>query len=964
MHLGAEHFADFLAAVHGHAPFPWQLRLVEELAARDAWPDLLRLPSGAGKTAAVDAAVFHLALRHDAPGRAALRVCAVVDRHLAVDHTFAHARRLAATLADPARATGPGGRDVVAEVARRLGALAESPDRPLVAARRHGGVPLEPEWARTPTQPVVLCATVDQVGSRLLHRGYGVSARMRPVHAGLLGQNTLVLIDEAHAAEPFRQTLEAIRVYGGADVRTVVMTGTPAPPGEGQIRRELALSGADLRHPVLGRRLRARKPASMVKVPRNRPAAPAFRACVLAAMQDLARQGIASPVVAVVVNRLHLARQVFEELRGRDDFDAVLLVGRCRDAEPDALLAERLAPFRTGTPERAGARPLAVVATQCIEVGVDLDLDALVTQAAPLDALRQRAGRLNRDGRDIPAPAWMVALGDDVGRAPDPVYGNRIRRTWEKCEELAHDATVDLGHSGPLAALPADEAAALSTERQDAPVLMPAYLDLWSQTSPAPGADPDVSLFLHGKGAEAADVALVWRADIAPADLLPAHADALSRTIALVPPQAAEAVPVPLAAARAFLAGRRTQAGTVADIPAQHRDEHPGRSGRIVAFRWAGTDAAATGLVALGEIRPGDVLVLPAELGGCDRFGWHPGTLAPVPDVADRAAAPFRQRRIAVRVSRDVADGDDGWRRLVALLDRGDAPVGPDFLRCVSEALPPEGPADRRHPLPRRPIRSALAAIAETSGRIAVHAYPAGLASAGGAVLVWNAIPRQPARHAISFPSTEDDARSHEAPRSVSLDRHSDAVADRARDAAATLGLAATIVEDVALAARLHDAGKADRRFQALLAGGDDWNVPDIPLAKSPRATASAWRRSGLPPRWRHEAHSVRMCIAHPHFQANDPALVLWLVGTHHGLGRPFFGFGETGGDPELLPCLGVSSWPAPATPGPESLAFRFRGQAWPELFDTLRRRYGIWGLAHLEAIVRLADHRASEASA
>ena len=844
MHLGAEHFADFLAAVHGHTPFRWQLRLVDQLAAADAWPDLLHLPSGAGKTTAVDAAVFHLALRHDELGRAALRICVVVDRHLVVDHTFVHARRLAAALADPASAGGLGRQGVVAEVARRLGTLAESPDRPLVAERLHGGVPLEPEWARTPTQPIVLCSTVDQVGSRLLHRGHGVSARMRPVHAGLLGQNTLVLIDEAHAAEPFRQTLEAIRTYGRADVRTVLMTATPPSGKDGQRRRELALSDTDLRNPVLARRLRARKPASMVKVPRSRPVGPAFLKCVLAARQDLAQQGIANAAVAVVTNRADLARQVFEELRGRDDFDALLLIGRCRSVESESV-AERLAPFRTGAPERAEARPLVIVATQCIEGAVDIDLDALVTQAAPLDALRQRAGRLNRGGRDIRAPAWIVALGEDLGLSPDRVYGDRLRRTWEKCEEVATDATVDLGGAGPLATLPAEEAAALSTERDDAPVLMPAYLDLWSQTSPAPGADPDVSLFLHGKRTEAGDVSLVWRADIALTDLRPAHAEALSRILALMPPQAAEAVQVPVAAARAFLAGRGAQAAAVADIPGQHQDDSPDRSGRIVAFRWAGTDAAATGLVAATEIQARDVLVLPAKLGGCDRYGWHPGSRVPVPDVADRAATPFGRRRIAVRVSRDVVDSAEDWQRLVTLLDRGDMPMEPDFASRVREALAPDVDrvADAGHQAPRRSVQSALAAMVETPGQLAVHAYPPGLASAGGAVLVWSATARQPSRHAVSPPSTEDDTGSHGAPSSVSLDRHSEAVAKLARGAAATLGLDPATVEDVALAARLHDAGKADRRFQAMLAGGDDWNVPPIPLAKSARASARAWRR-------------------------------------------------------------------------------------------------------------------------
>ena len=137
------------------------------------------------------------------------------------------------------------------------------------------------------------------------------------------------------------------------------------------------------------------------------------------------------------------------------------------------------------------------------------------------------------------------------------------------------------------------------------------------------------------------------------------------------------------------------------------------------------------------------------------------------------------------------------------------------------------------------------------------------------------------------------------------------------------------------------------------------------PLAKSPAPwSRGAARDSGLPDGWRHEALSVRMAHTHPHFnRAHDPGLVLWLIGTHHGLGRPFFGFADPT-DPTPQPCLGVDAWClANDVHGPQSLAFDLDGLDWPALYEELKVRYGIWGLAHLEALVRLADHRACEAS-
>ena len=104
------------------------------------------------------------------------------------------------------------------------------------------------------------------------------------------------------------------------------------------------------------------------------------------------------------------------------------------------------------------------------------------------------------------------------------------------------------------------------------------------------------------------------------------------------------------------------------------------------------------------------------------------------------------------------------------------------------------------------------------------------------------------------------------------------------------------------------------------------------------------------------------MARTHPHLAAaRDPALVLWLIGSHHGLGRPFFEFVEPAPE-KPLPCLCVTQWRLPESEsGPQALMFDYGGADWPSLFEDLKRRYGIWVLAHLETILRLADHRASE---
>ena len=1018
MDLGAADFAVFFRAIHGYPPFPWQQRLVDLLAERDEWPDVLDLPTGSGKTAALDAAVFHLALRFECPARAALRITLVVDRRLVVDDAHKRATKIERVLDETARAAEaecgiPALYEPVVEVARRLQRLAGDGEPPLVASRLRGGAPLESDWARTPTQPTILCSTVDQVGSRLLFRGYGVSDRMKPVHAGLFGQHSLILLDEAHLSEPFRQTLHAVQEIGRADVRTVLLSATPGI----KPTRPFGLTEDDYINRELKRRLEASKPVRLSVV--HGDPGRAFLKAARETAERLQHQGETGPAVGVIVNRVGLAREIFERLRALEEetgSDTVLLIGRSRHVGRDWIV-EKLSPFRTGEPRNSsvaapkpegaddrqlsflpnapgGAHtgPLFVVATQCLEVGVDLDLDGLVTQAASFDALRQRFGRLNRAGRPVSAIGAILALGADVAKnADDPVYGDRIAKTWETLQRIARDDEVDFGITALKRSLQAIKAGVteLAMPRARVPTLMPAYVDLWSQTSPSPSADPDVGVFLHGVERASAGVSLVWRSDITTDDLRGDWEPA--PLLQLVPPRAAEMIEVPLWSARAWLQGswnteRLTSMSDAAERGGDETSYETDRSERL-AFRWAGADDPRTRRVSPDELRPGDVLVVPADYGGCDEFGWAPASDVQVADpasdkggkwvtdVADEAARPFRGRRHAVRVARDVVMDEGQWDRLRDVLV-DDSLTGRDLVERLLDALPSESSDSddgNEGVSRRRAVREPLEALRHPKGQSGISAYFPYSDGREGTVLVAPYGVREPdvveARRPDGRPATEDDQLSRTAGKPWSIDAHTTHVVTNVDRFVQTLwDPERPVASDLKLAAYLHDAGKADPRFQTLLSGGDPWNRPDGPaMAKSgKRSPNGAWEQAGLPRGWRHEALSVRMAQAHPRFaEANDPALVLWLIGTHHGFGRPFFDFAdphESGsGHGGVFACLGVERWRLSHRPGPQSMAFDLDGADWAAMYEQLKQRYGTWGLAHLEAVLRLADHRASE---
>jgi CRISPR-associated endonuclease/helicase Cas3 len=972
--LTADDFPAFFRAVHGVDPFPWQTRLLRDwVAGSRGWPSVLDLPTGSGKTAALDVAVFHLAMeaQKGAARRAPVRIAFVVDRRLVVDDAFSRAQKLEKAASSPGTA-------IADRVAAALRSLAGEKGPPLLARRLRGGAPREDDWARTPNQPTILCSTVDQVGSRLLFRGYGISDRMKPVHAGLLGSDCLVLLDEAHLAEPFRETLESLGTLRGGVATTApwqvaLLSATPGDRKEGAF---FSLDEDDRAHPLLAQRLTARKPAALVEIAAKQGVpAETHRIEEIAgkAIETLnrLRQNLPNPAIGVVVNRVARARALFDRLRCElPDAKVVLIIGPARPIEREDQAICDLQAIRTGE-RRASETPLIIVATQTIEAGVDVDFDGLVTEAAALDALRQRFGRLNRAGREMMPVAAILAHKDDIGsRADDPVYGDRIAKTWDVLTAIAASApqpTVGFGiEEFPRKLL--EGAGDLAAKKQDAPILLPAYVDLWSQTSPLPNADPDVSLFLHGRERSPASVQVVWRADIADDDLN--DRDRVAALLDLVPPRSGEAIELPLWTVRAWLRGETAPQANLSDTAERGPDESTALRGRRV-FRYAGSDdERRTRAILPGELRNGDLIVVPASLGGCDQWGWAPDSAEAVIDLAEKAAEPYARRRFAVRVTPELIqqwllrEQHEGGGEAIPTIEA----IRENLCGALAEHRDERGPAllDAVLDLPSLPanVRRWLELFrSRRLDRVFAYEYDDQDRPRGVVFLAPRGVNVSADGSEDGAPATEDDVLGSTPGYEQTLDEHSCEVRDLADEFSRNAGIRLETVKDIVLAAYLHDAGKADPRFQAMLYGGDWFAVDEgRVLAKSARWVRSAWEKAHLPEHWRHEALSVRLAREHPLFrEANDPELVLWLVGVHHGYGRPLFPH-EGDSAPKHLPGA-LGGLQAAAGPGPESLGFEFHGWDWPQLFERLKRRYGAWELARLEAIVRLADHRASEAA-
>lgn len=903
-HLTSDDFPSFFRDIHGCAPYPWQRRLTAHVLANGEWPSVIDLPTGTGKTAVLDTALFAMAIQ---PKISPRRIVFVVDRRIVVDQVCERARRIRDRIA--AGETG-----VLREIDQRLRALCGG--ELLGVASLRGGIPIDDQWAERPDQPWVMASTVDQFGSRLLFRGYGVSQRMQPVHAGLAGNDCLVILDEVHLSVPFAQTLSRIAELASPLPRRFGVVEMSATPNNEDSAR-FALDAEDWDNADLGRRLRAEKEAKLVSVPKLDTIPSAVLKIV---------KSIAGGSVGVIVNRVRTARETFQALQ-EAGFATHLITGRMRPLDRMDVV-ERIRP--AVEPGRQPRENLTVVvATQALEVGADFSFDALVAECAAVDSLRQRFGRLDRDGCGYeesgrPASAWIIGPKPVVAtKKPDPIYGDAARATWEALKRLEDAGPIDVGVRS-LRSFPA----AANAPRDHAPLLLKTHLDAWAQTNPQPIVQPDVVHFLHGsQAATTPDIFIAWRWD------------RREDTLRLVPPRQAEFLPVPIHAAKAWLLGDGEV--EVADVPrADHGD------GKLASLRstedwvrWAGHNEGVENISA-ADIGPGDIIVVDPARGGLVAGTWAPCSSNPVEDLGDAA---------------QIAYGRRATLRLDARLPYVEAPPTPSDENEMDTSLDER----IRNWLQELGADDALPPWLDDAIERLRHKPVINVGGAGEYYVLTerNSQTNGPAVDVAVMDGS--DETSSMIGSGVTLRRHMDGVGSRAERIGERLGLPTEILADLRLAGRLHDLGKVDARFQAQLVGGDaiELAMRDEPLAKSLPDVRWPSRGGAYPRGMRHEMASVALAESNADVLglASDRDLVLHLVGTHHGFGRPLPAIVEDG-DPQVLDY----TFDGHSLEANSDLSRSTQALDMADRFWRLTERYGYHGLAWLEAILRLADHQQS----
>ena len=917
-------FRDFFRALHGYDPFPWQSRLASQVC-EGAWPHVIDLPTASGKTACIDIALYAMAVT----GKGPRRVFFVVDRRVVVDAAYDRMRDIANKINEAKSG-------VLGTVAGRLREMAGcKPDQDAVAAyEMRGGIYRDDSWVRSPLQPTLIASTVDQIGSRLLFRGYGVWDNVLPMHAALVANDSLILLDEAHCSRPFAETVAAVQKYRSKDWAPgmpespflfVEMTATPRDPSG----LRFILEKEDYEHEHLRQRLYASKPTALIESKARANEADKLAADLVSEAHRLAKQpGLRR--VAIVVNRVLTARAVFARLK-KEGACVHLLIGRMRPIDREQLPSEVAAMF--AGKKRNEQVPVFVVATQCLEVGADLDFDALVTECASLDALLQRFGRLDRIGALTVSgvkPQGVVVMPTPA-KEDDPIYGKALVNTWQWLRGAK--APVDFGicsadGTPTVRERAADQATGhLRREMPRPPTLLPVHLDTFVQTSPRPALEPDVSLFLHGPDSAPPDVQVVWRAD-----LDTERPDEWAEVVALCPPVSAETMAVPITVFKRWLMKTDPETASNSDIQGigDRDEEDTAREPRTPVLRWCGdqSEVVKTNSEAR-RIRPGDTLVLPVVAGGWDDLGHIPENADK--DVAEHARHALRRNLVLRLHPKVIEQWPESESRNALLATSKDPAVERDTLLNLLDAYT-GGPEW---------LTGLAKELSRMRRRVMQDAYPAG----EGWVLTG------------PLPEADSGGDESSSAAKVELHQHIEDVQRQVVLFSDRLVNENSARAALTAAANAHDAGKADIRFQALLHGGDQIAAQLSPVllakgnqAKRSRAVRTAqWRESGLPDGFRHELLSLLL------LPESTDDLVLHLVASHHGRCRPFAPVvQDLGGD------LQYNGWAIRAKDRRDR-APHLVGSGVPDRFWRLTRQYGWWGLAWLETILRLADWEASK---
>ena len=500
-------FADFFQAATGYAPFPWQSRLYAKFT-DGTYPTAANIPTGLGKTSVV--AIWLIALAFH-PEKTPRRLVYVVNRRTVVDQTTAEVEKIRNALVEyPALSE-------LSDKLRRLCALPlPSPEAPpLAISTLRGQFADNREWSADPARPAVIIGTVDMIGSGLLFSRYTVGFKLRPHHAAFLAQDVLLVHDEAHLEPAFQRLLDGIveEQSRSSDPRKLRVMELSATTRSGALTEPFVITEEDKHNDFVRKRLNAVKKLSLVALGENEKEQDKLIELALACKES-------GRAILVFVRPVESALKIAAELGKKVGADKVVtLTGTMRGRERDELVAKPVFQrFLPGGKKNGGDEGTVwLIATSAGEVGVNISADDLICDVSTYESMAQRFGRVNRFGERDDSAVWVVY----------PAFFGKIDQKGKLRQtemDIARKGTLELlqktdGDVSPAALerLPADKRAAAFSPLPGMRTATAIQYDAWALTSIRKpiAARPPVAPYLHGESEfQPPETHLVWRDEL------------------------------------------------------------------------------------------------------------------------------------------------------------------------------------------------------------------------------------------------------------------------------------------------------------------------------------------------------------------------------------------------------------------------------------------------------------------
>jgi CRISPR-associated endonuclease/helicase Cas3 len=207
----SDFFCRAFAALTDVTPLRWQERLYQQMLKGDL-PSVCDLPTGLGKTMVIPIWLIALAKQSGEGGDKPLprRLIYIVNRRTVVDQATSVVEQIRQRLLDPDGHGLSAHKEALRTLAEALKGLASTVDALLAVSTLRGELADNEEWKGDPARAAIIIGTIDMIGSKLLFSGYGDGRYWRAQHAGLLGQDALIVHDEAHLTPAFSDLLHRL----------------------------------------------------------------------------------------------------------------------------------------------------------------------------------------------------------------------------------------------------------------------------------------------------------------------------------------------------------------------------------------------------------------------------------------------------------------------------------------------------------------------------------------------------------------------------------------------------------------------------------------------------------------------------------------------------------------------------------------------------------------------------------